>query len=83
MGQHKFIPISVKDNFLFVAVAKSSDKDEISNLLKTKFENPLKFIKMFENCGADMITVHYEAAENLSKYNVGCYHHSCRWTKRS
>lgn len=30
-------------------------------------ENPLKFIKMFENCGADLITVHYEAAEDLSE----------------
>lgn len=30
-------------------------------------ENPLKFIKMFESSGADMITVHYEAAENLSE----------------
>jgi len=30
-------------------------------------ENPLKFVKMFENCGADMITVHYEAAEDLSE----------------
>ncbi|MBO6280951.1 MAG: ribulose-phosphate 3-epimerase [Alphaproteobacteria bacterium] len=30
-------------------------------------ETPFKFIKMFENCGADMITVHYEAAENLSE----------------
>ena len=30
-------------------------------------ENPLKFVKMFENCGADMITVHYEAAADLSE----------------
>lgn len=28
-------------------------------------ENPLKFVKMFENCGADMITVHYEATTDL------------------
>ncbi|MBR1461442.1 hypothetical protein IJ596_07440, partial [bacterium] len=44
MGQHKFIPISVKDNFLFVAVAKSSDKEQISNVLKTKFDYSIKFM---------------------------------------
>ena len=44
MGQHQFIPISVKDNFLFVAVSKSSNKDEISKILKTKFDNSIKFM---------------------------------------
>ena len=27
-------------------------------------ENPLRFLPMFENCGANQITVHYEAAVN-------------------
>ena len=44
MGQHQFIPISVKDNFLFVAVSKSSDKEEVSKILKTKFNNSIKFM---------------------------------------
>lgn len=28
-------------------------------------EEPLNFLPMFENCGADLITVHYEASSNL------------------
>lgn len=34
MGQYHFVPISVKDNFLFVAVSKNSNKDDINGLLK-------------------------------------------------
>ncbi len=29
-------------------------------------EEPLNFLPMFENCGADQITVHYEASSDLS-----------------
>ena len=44
LGLHLFVPISVKDNFLFVAVCKSSDKDTISNVLKETFSHPIKFM---------------------------------------
>lgn len=44
LGLHLFVPISVKDNFLFVAVCKSSDKDTISNILKEKFPQSIKFM---------------------------------------
>jgi type IV pilus assembly protein PilB len=44
MGQHYFVPISVKDNFLFVAVSKISNKDEISSLLKQSHSQPIKFM---------------------------------------
>ena len=44
LGLHLFVPISVKDNFLFVAVCKSSDKDTISNILKGSFSQSIKFM---------------------------------------
>lgn len=44
MGQHSFVPISVKDNFLFVAVGKNSNKDEINNILKKTFPQSIKFM---------------------------------------
>ena len=44
MGQYHFVPISVKDNFLFVAVSKNSNKDEISNVLKKTFQQSIKFM---------------------------------------
>lgn len=44
LGLHLFVPISVKDNFLFVAVCKSSNKDTISNVLKETFPQSIKFM---------------------------------------
>lgn len=39
MGLHLFVPISVKDNFLFVAVSKASNKDEVNAILKNLLLN--------------------------------------------
>ncbi len=44
MGQYHFVPISVKDNFLFVAVSKNSNKDEINGILKKSFQQSVKFM---------------------------------------
>lgn len=41
---HQFVPISVKGEFLFVAVGKNSDKDKISAVLKPYFTQSLKFM---------------------------------------
>ena len=49
MGQHLFVPISVKDNFLFVAVSKNSNKDEINTLLKNTFSQSIKFMLVGED----------------------------------
>lgn len=49
MGQYHFVPISVKDNFLFVAVSKNSNKDEISNVLKKNFQQSIKFMLVGED----------------------------------
>lgn len=44
MGQYHFVPVSIKDNFLFVVVSKNSNKDEINALLKKSFKESIKFM---------------------------------------
>lgn len=44
LGLHLFVPISIKDDFLFVAICKSSDKDTINDILKKHFPHPIKFM---------------------------------------
>ena len=46
MEQNKFVPISVKDKFLFVAVNSSSDKDTVNKILKEYFPYQIKFIQV-------------------------------------
>ena len=46
MEQFKFVPISVKDNFLFVAVNNESDKSFINQKLKEYFPQQVKFIQI-------------------------------------
>ncbi len=49
MFRQLIVPISVKDNFLFVAVSKSSNKDEINELLKKTFQQSIKFMLVGED----------------------------------
>lgn len=56
MGQYHFVPISVKDNYLFVAVSKNSNKDEISNLLKQNFTYSIKFMLVGEDDLSELLT---------------------------
>ena len=46
MEQHRFVPISVKDGFLFVAINSTSDKDTISEKLRATFQYQIKFIQV-------------------------------------
>ena len=46
LEQHKFVPISVKDKYLFVAVSKSSDKNTINEKLRQSFPYQVKFIEV-------------------------------------
>jgi len=46
MEQNKFVPISVKDKFLFVAVNSDSDKDVVNKILKEYFPYQIKFIQV-------------------------------------
>ena len=46
MEQYKFVPISVKDRFLFVAINSTSDKDTINEKLRQTLQYPIKFIQV-------------------------------------
>lgn len=49
MGQNHFVPISIKNDFLFVAVSKNSNKDEINAILKKTFQQAIKFMLVGED----------------------------------
>ncbi|MBD5401359.1 type II/IV secretion system protein [bacterium] len=66
MGQYQFVPISVKDNFLFVAVSKNSNKDQINNLLKNKFQQSIKFMLVGEDDLRELLSC-FIPAGNLPK----------------
>ena len=46
MEQLSFVPISVKDSFLFVAINSKSNKEEINDKLKITYQYPIKFIQL-------------------------------------
>ena len=54
--QYKFVPISVKDRYLFVAVMKSSDKNTINEKLRLLFQYPIKFIEVPDNDLEELIS---------------------------
>ena len=56
LEQYKFVPISVKDNFLFVAINSSSDKEVINLKLKEFFPQVVKFIQVPDNDLSELIT---------------------------
>lgn len=49
MEQQKFVPISVKDKFLFVAINSTSDKDAVNEKLRQYFPYQIKFIQVPDN----------------------------------
>lgn len=55
MEQYKFVPISVKDNFLFVAINSSSDKEVINLKLKEFYPQQVKFIQVPDQDLFDLI----------------------------
>ncbi len=46
LEQYKFVPISVKDKFLFVAIETTSDKEAINAKLRQYFPYQIKFIQV-------------------------------------
>ena len=46
MEQLKFVPVSVKDGYLFVVVNSTSDKDTVSEKLRATFHYQIKFIQV-------------------------------------
>lgn len=57
LEQYKFVPISVKDNFLFVAINSSSDKNVINLKLKEFYPQQVKFIQVPDQDLFDLINV--------------------------
>lgn len=57
LEQYKFVPISVKDNFLFVAINSSSDKNVINLKLKEYYPQQVKFIQVPDQDLFDLINV--------------------------
>ena len=55
LEQYKFVPISVKDNFLFVAINSTSDKDVINLKLKEFYPQQVKFIQVPDQDLLDLI----------------------------
>ncbi len=49
MEEYNFVPISVKDKFLFVAINSKSDKDVVILRLKEIFPFQIKFIQIADN----------------------------------
>ena len=49
MEEYNFVPISVKDKFLFVAINSKSDKDVVILRLKEVFPFQIKFIQIADN----------------------------------
>ena len=56
LEQYKFVPISVKDKYLFVAVGLNSDKDTINEKLRQSFPYQVKFIAV-ESADIDKLIV--------------------------
>ena len=55
LEQYKFVPISVKDNYLFVAINSTSDKDVINLKLKEYYPQQVKFIQVPDQDLFDLI----------------------------
>ena len=49
LEQYKFVPISVKDNFLFVAINSQTDKNVVNTKLKEYYPQQVKFITVPDN----------------------------------
>ncbi len=57
MEQYKFVPISVKDDYLFVVINSNSDKEVINLKLKEYYPQQVKFIQVPDQDLVDLITV--------------------------
>lgn len=46
MEKHLFVPINVRDNYLFVAINANTDKEQVSDILRETFTYTIKFIQL-------------------------------------
>jgi len=57
LEQYNFVPISVKDNYLFVVINSKSDKEVINLKLKEYFPQQVKFIQVPDQDLLDLLSV--------------------------
>ena len=55
LEQYKFVPISVKDDFLFVVINSQTDKNVVNTKLKEYYPQQVKFITVPDNDLAELI----------------------------
>ena len=67
LEQYKFVPISVKDNFLFVVINSQSDKEVINLKLKEYYPQQVKFIQVPDQDLYDLIST---LKDDLEKGNI-------------
>lgn len=71
LEQYKFVPISVKDNYLFVAINSSSDKDAVNLKLKEYYPEQVKFIQVPDKDLNDLIAaLKDEMGKDVSEQSV-------------
>lgn len=71
LEQYKFVPISVKDNYLFVAINSSSDKDAVNLKLKEYYPQQVKFIQVPDKDLNDLIAaLKDEMGKDVSEQSV-------------
>ena len=71
MGEHLFVPINIKQNFLFVAISKSSNKEKINQILKSIFKNPIKFMLVGDDDLKELLTSFISADKISSDIGSG------------
>ena len=74
MEQYKFVPLSVRDDFLYVVICSASNKDEINKKLKEIFPYQIKFFPVPDQDLTDLIAsfassgTPQDASEAAGKY---------------
>lgn len=66
MEQYLFVPLSVRDNFLYVVICSSSNKETISAKLKTIYPQQIKFFPVPEQDLKDLIASFSQKADTAA-----------------
>ena len=67
LEQYKFVPISVKDDFLFVVINSASDKDAVNEKLKEYYPQQVKFIQVPDQDLYDLIDMLNDDMKNSNR----------------
>ena len=67
LEQYGFVPISVKDDYLFVVINSNSNKEEVNLKLKEYYPQQVKFIQVPEQDLTDLIRAIESEIKNGSK----------------